>query len=663
MAKRNIFDALNRTPDGSMPKNAYDLHSYEFSTSKLGQLLPVACRETVPDMTLEMSVDNYTMTMPCNTASFAQMKENYYWVFVPYSQIVSNFNTLIVDRDDPQTALDLTAPMESVPWFPLGSVVVECIKLAESTLYKDVHGYYLAEGALRLLDLLGYGCYLDYLQAWWHDGMNQDALDTLETNLNNYHPNILRIAAYQKIWYCYFRNRVYDLDCSPLAFNFDDVIQGAKNGGSYNVLDYRQVREFIRECLQIRYVGYKHDIFTASMPGTQYGAVSSLSVDLPQLSVMGSGTTGADYLRWNGVEGTQTDQTNGSQANIFINSALNGGLRVSDNNAGNSYGIYHTHQFTINNAHTSPSHQLTLFDMLQFVEAEAIQKWRQKSMLAGNKTSDQYRAHYGVVPKFLEDHYPDFIGSVDNEIQIDKIISQADTASESDESNLGDISGRGYGASDLKSFRYHATDFGVVMLCRSIVPENLYSSYGLDRANQLLYGRDFFIPEFQNIGLEAVDKIMLDVCTGGTPFDTETPDYSTGSRILGYAPRNYQLKQYTSRTHGMFNPNRLGLNWITSSGNMKEYFGFSSMQAFVQTRSDLISRPDLYASQAGLVPDTLRFNVILYTLSKFYVNPAIANPTFAVDADSHEDTDTFIHKTRVNFSAVAPLTELGLPQF
>ena len=73
---RNIMQALNITPDGSLPKNAFDLHNYEYLTSKLGQFLPVGMRETVPDADYEMSVDASTMTFPCNTAAITQMKQD-----------------------------------------------------------------------------------------------------------------------------------------------------------------------------------------------------------------------------------------------------------------------------------------------------------------------------------------------------------------------------------------------------------------------------------------------------------------------------------------------------------------------------------------------------------------------------------------------------------
>ena len=39
---------------------------------------------------------------------------------------------------------------------------------------------------------------------------------------------------------------------------------------------------------------------------------------------------------------------------------------------------------------------------------------------------------------------------------MEKITSQADTASDPDESNLGAIAGRGYGASTNKVFHFHS---------------------------------------------------------------------------------------------------------------------------------------------------------------------------------------------------------------
>ena len=288
MANRNVFEALNATPDGGAPKNPFDLFNMDWMTSKAGQFLPVDCREVIPDGTYRMSVDNYTLTFPCNTASQADMKENYYFVFVPYYLLSRASYSFFVNRKDNHSALDYQN--QQIPWFPLGEVVakcvLECAKYQKgyrgSDVSKDVHGYTVYSGALRLLDLLGYGSYLDMVQKavdLYGESAGfpvpQEVLsfcDAIRQNLNNDKPNILRIAAYQKIWYCYFRNSIYDNDISPRSFNFDDVT--FPQDTTYNVLDYRSLDSFISECLQLRYVQNKKDVVSSSMPGTQFGAVS-----------------------------------------------------------------------------------------------------------------------------------------------------------------------------------------------------------------------------------------------------------------------------------------------------------------------------------------------------------------------------------------------------
>ena len=694
MANRNIFEALNATPEGGAPKNPFDLHNFEWLTSKAGQFVPVSCREVVPDGTYDMSVDNYTLTFPCNTASQADMKENYYFVFVPFYQVTRSAYAFTVQRKDNHSALDYQ--FEQMPSFPLGTVVRRCIEIAsygeadaleDASLedFIDIHGFNIGNGALRLLDNLGYGCYLDMLAQYKAyletdpaegDKPSEEFLDELEEYLNKFKPNALRIAAYQKIWYCYFRNSMYDNAISPRSFNFDDVTYPSDT--TYNILDYRTVDEFILECLQLRYVQNKKDIVSSCMPGTQFGAVSSImftgdlsgSVSIPMANE-------GDNSVWD-YDGNETyqdtigyyrspDNATGELKWAYIRkrNLQSADLYANNTDSADSY-------IQLRTSHRHPDGEVSfgddgfsLFDVLQLTEAQAIQKWRQKAMLAGSRTRDNWRAHYGVVPRHMVDDYPDFIGSVDNLIQISQVISQANTlTSEAGKTNLGDIAGRGYGASDNKSFRFHATEYGVVMLCRAVVSENVYASFGLDRANQLIYYTDFWQPEYQNIGLEAVPKNILDsfypmypdsvVDPTGEGGDSPLPENST---VIGYAPRNYQLKQYRSKVHGLFNPARLQDLTIPTPESEIGNIGFGQLESFVQIRRDVVQH-----MVAGVNGGLGGYGITI-GLSQLYVNPSVTNSTFAFDVDSSEETDTFIHKCRVNFTAVQPLSVLGMPQF
>ena len=742
---RNVFEALNATPDGGAPKNAFDLHSYEWMTSKAGQLLPVGCREVVPDGTYDLSVDAYTMTFPCNTASQADMKENYYFLFIPYYLLTRTAYSFFPQRKDNHSALDYQ--YNQMPWFPLGDVVHYCVsRVAQDIILgnnghhslspqsDDVHGFSKWSGALRLLDLLGYGNYLDCVQVCVERNKNGFSytgfLNDLKSNLNQYKPNALRIAAYQKAWYCYFRNSIYDNNISPKSFNFDDVTYPSDT--TYNILDYRSIGEFVSDCLQLRYVQNKKDVISGSMPGTQFGAVSSvpLQIDLSDLggTFVGntvtptfsgtrrqwtlssnfddgghqigyfdsnnvwhaltdaqystlyntSGNRKAPYLRTQPVvggkvyvDGSPLIANPGVQMNMMAEpgTVMQDGNRILDRHS-HGVPIDYTPQGTISSITPSGTINLSggttqssLFDVLQLTEAQAIQKWRQKSMLAGQKAKDQWRAHYGTVPEHLKDDYPDFIGSVDNPIHISQVVSQANTLAENDKSNLGDIAGRGYGASDPKKFRFHAKEYGIIMLFRSIVSENVYMSYGIDRANQLIYYSDFWQPEFQNIGLEAVPKSIIQgfvpsqSAPSGEGGDTPLP---VTSSVIGYAPRNYQLKQYRSKVHGLFNPSRF-LN-VPQGIFDTPVFNFGQLESFVQLRRDLMQECIYSIDQTGTSISLVVGNVPI-SLSTLYVNPSVTNSTFAFDADAFEDSDTFIHKHRFNCDAVQPLSVLGLPQF
>lgn len=704
---RNIMAALNTVPNGKAPKNPFDLGNFETFHQKGGQLNVAGVRETMPNSDYRMSVDAFTRTQLCNTANFARMKENYYFVFVPFGLVCSNAYQMLVQRKQPYSARDFGTTQ--FPYFSLKVVLKRCLEIAHLDLtqtanakFRDVHGFNIGLGAFKLLDMLGYGCYLDIVESTFKSSqaLTVDQAKAIFDTIN-YQPNALAIGAYQMIWYYFFRNDIYDNNVTAKIFNFDDVVAaspGSEPTSNYDILAVRDVDDFIIDCLQLRYVPYKNDVFMGAMPGTQYGAVSTVSLTqtLPLVisgSASLSGITGNDAGRHNAgryVDGVWSsitaEEASELSDGVFVgrnpsDSKLNpyslriGEIMLQHDQSGvvdnaiysgwskDSSAYLDTHNHILSGSATlstsgSINSGSSLFDVLQLVEAQAIQKWRQKSMLAGNKTADQFRAHHGEVPRHLIDHIPDFIGSVDNVIQVTEITSQADTASASDESNLGEIRGRGYGASDNKVFNFHADDYGYVFLLHAIVPENTYSSFGLDKKNTKLYYTDFYQEEFMNIGLEALPNYQLNITDSvGEPFPFPGPHGQGGDTfpgngvaLRGYVPRYYEYKQYISKVHGMFNPSRLS----TYDHGVSDLFGYSDMQSFVMPRADLV---------IPLNTSLIQFNFLVWTLSKLYVNPTLFDSIFAENADSHELTDNFFSHVRFNCDALQPVSVLGLPQF
>lgn len=735
---RNIMQALNAVPDGRQPKTGFDLHSFETFTQKGGMLNVVSVRDTVPNSDYRMAVDAFTRTLPCNTANFAHIKENYYFVHVPLGLISRNAYQTLVQRKQPYSALDMG--VAQFPTFDLYTVLCRCldiahfdVSLSQYAQFRDVHGFNIGRQAFRLFDMLGYGCYLDIVESTFKSsgGLTISEAKKLFMAVQGYRPTANRLAAYQMVWYYFFRNDIYDNDVTPRSFNFDDVTyKSGQTEPSYDILSIRTLDNFIIECCQLRYVGYKKDLFMGSMPGTQYGAVSSVEVDINFTDLTGSfvgdsftptgtftgqyeevfasGKSNLDiynhkYIKSTSATEVPDDELPTNTANQFIGTMhpnYNNSITKADYLAiypkmtlaqgqppvagapsgfefGNEAVVNaHDHNINIPVAYTpkgtitlnsiTPTGRVrlsggnvhsSLFDVLKLVQAQAIQKWRQKSMLAGNKTADQFRAHHGEVPRHLIDHLPDFIGSVDNEIQITEITSQADTAVNEGESNLGEIAGRGYGASNARYFNFHSDDYGILILLHAIVPENVYSSFGFDFGNTMVYYTDFYQSEYTNLGLQAVPKFLLNsMDISGSPVDPVgegTDTFTNDVGVVGYAPRYFNYKTYPSRVHGMFNPSRLlDMAWESDSR-----FGFSDMQSFSIVRKDLVL--DIKNRGAGNVS----FDSLPLSLSNLYVHPSIFDSIFAVDADDSEVSDEFITHCKFICDSSLPMPVLGLPQF
>lgn len=718
--------ALNRVPDGKQPKNGFDLHSYETFTQKGGQLNVVAVRDTVPNSDYRMSVDGFTRSLPCNTANFAHIKENYYFVHVPLGLINRNAYQMLVQREEKYSALEFG--VTQFPTFDLATVLKRCLEIAVNPLtddnmqkFRDVHRFNIGYNAFKLFDMLGYGCFIDVVEAVKNGVFTLLQGKAVIEAIGAKKPTANRLAAYQMIWYYFFRNDIFDNEVSARCFNFDDVT--AKSNGTepnYDILSVRSLDDFIIECCQLRYVGYKKDLFSAFMPGTQYGAVST--IDVGSITGLSAQFVGSESSVNVTVSGDMSDHYHNLTDSVSLVStdlnrhsttdniygqpgdvrpvATKYGSRDSESGdfiSGNLYAAnmidpsdpdyvvqdVHDHILSgrtarLNSSGTvtqtlsgtavvtpqgfvnlSGSSASTLFDVLQLVEAQAIQKWRQKSMLAGNRTVNQFRAHHGVVPRHLMDHLPDFIGSVDNEIQITEITSQADTASDADESNLGEIAGRGYGVTNNRSFNFHSDDYGILILLHAIVPENTYNSFGIDVGNTRVYYSDFYQSEYTNLGLQPIPKYLLDVTDNqftGEYTGEGTDTFTTDVGIVGYAPRDFGYKAYPSKVHGLFNPSRL---WDGSSpaDPRPSRYGFSDMQSFVIARNDLNRR--FILTQIG----TVHAAELMMTLGQLYVDPSLFDSIFAVAASNSETTDTFISHVRFSCVASLPMPILGLPQF
>lgn len=607
-------------PTAHLSRNGFDLSQKHVFSSKCGQAVPCLALETVPGDKFTIDLAGLMRTMTFNTAAFVRGKFSYDFFFVPNSQLWHPFNQFISQRDDKHSTRQLSHMV--CPTIELSTILTylcqETIEYVNSNpTMSDIHGWSAHIDSVRLLDMLGYGDFRWLIEFAYHEAQWTPDLQQEIDNFKGQYVNIFRLAAYQHIWYDFYRNKYYDVDNTggvqsnvPTQynrnylsfFNFDDVncsnfamshpvetsdITTGVGSYSVNLAGYQYRR--LGGMLTLRYCQYKKDLFTSVLPSQQFGAVSSVDFNaFGELSFEPSGNV-----------------TVASGVQKYAAFASSDSSHLQAESVTRSVGGF-------SGSWSLPSS----FDVLQLRKAEALQAWKQNTLRAGNQVQDAFRAHYGTESYYEEDNCVKFLGSFDARLDVNTVTAQSAAAGGLENNKVGDLAATGTSVVNGSKISFNPSDFGIIMCVAHYVPDVEYQSAMLDKANRLYEQFDYFTPEFQNIGLEAVSLVDYDN-TLGAPFAND---------VLGYSPHYWMYKTAVDKCHGEFNQNGSLRHWVAPRS-----------QAAVNGNS---------------VP-----------VSNFYINPSFYNSVFGVSADPYQSTDTFLHNVFFDVKAIRPMSELGLPLF
>lgn len=587
MAK-NVMKLLKPSPN--LGKNGFDLSHRRLFDANMGECLPCCCIETVPDDNIEIRVADLLRAMPMVTSPFMRVKQHIDFWFVPYNNLWHSFNAFITSRNEPQSSTQKF--QDYVPHFNLRALKQQIFN--SSTSVVDVFGDHdsYVRNAYRLLDLLGYPTFNYY----YFD--NPDPSSTPTDIYDDIDVNAWRLLAYQNIWYHEYRQKMYDngglgfnsgspssyatywnvdfCDCS--AYATADILSQAGLTGLYS-------NGWAAAACQMRYRPWKKDLYTGLLPSTQLGAVA-----------LANGSSFYTFKANTGYSLSTTDRI--------------GSLVTSTSTTGSNVPIRNTSDVAV--GQLSSESRLSI---LTLRSAQALQIWRENALRAGNQIEDNFEAHYGVRPKSHLNQHPVAIGSIDAPLNISDVTATADTGGILNGS-VGDIAGKGISSIDgNKVLRFKTNDFGVVMGIFSLLPETEYNSTGVDRPNQLLERFDYFSPEMENLGLEAVDS--------------GTFTLNVAHQVTGYAPRYYGYKSIPDKAYMLF------LNDPTNT------FPQGIYRAWASPKYDIA--PNAY----GSIP-----------LGQLYVRPATFDVNFNVNSVI---SSQFIVDLFNDVTAVRPMSVTGMP--
>ena len=554
---KNVMKLVKPSPHRA--RNDFDLSHRHIMSANFGELIPATCIETVPGDHIEMHASDLLRAIPMVTSPFLRAKQHIDVWFVPYKDLWHQFDNFITKKAQPVSSAmkDFTF----CPWFNLAKFYANSVQTG-GTDPLDIVGMSNFANGKRLLQYLGYG-----------RGVQVGVAATSVSC------NPFRLAAYNYIWYNEYRQQYYDDGTNLLPsgtnvanlFNFDNLQCDTQANAEISSNYYEAM-------VQMRYRTWKKDLFTGLLPSTQFGNVSTLpDIVSTRLYNVGGNSSAGQQLDVNSANYVQNTTTADNRKDLFT--------------------IFNT------------------ADVLAFRRSEAIQIWRENALRAGNRVKDNMMAHYGIESDF-RDHRPTYLGSVDAPLNIGDVMATANSTysgNSNPNTNVGDIAGKGLSSLDEKVFKFDAKDFGVIMVMFSILPEAEYNADGVSRMNQLLEAEDFFIPEFENLGLEAVSS--------QTFCNTVIAD----SKVMGYAPRYFGYKTKMDKCYDTFKTGGINASWCSPKYDVTQLFGQPNY-----------SLP----------------------LSVLYVNPRIFDVNFSVGVAT---APQFLCDFYFDVDAVRPMSVVGLP--
>lgn len=265
MANNSIF--ARNAHRANLQRNAFDLSFTSKFTASVGMLLPCFCKEVNPNEHFRINPEMFLRTVPLNSAAYVRLKQYCEFYFVPTRLLWRSFPQFIAGTSNQfSAAISDGSKFSSVPTWDFNTM----LKLL-STSGNDTCGYPFKYGAVRLLDLLGYG-------------VNVSNVDTLiaanNTKPFNFKVSPFRMLAYQKIYSDYYRNPLYE-SVDVENFNVD------------NSNPSTSVASQTASMMYLRYRDWKKDYFNAVSPSFQSSDFMSASFSPVSFGV--SGSSGEPY--------------------------------------------------------------------------------------------------------------------------------------------------------------------------------------------------------------------------------------------------------------------------------------------------------------------------------------------------------------------------------
>lgn len=468
-------------------RSQFDLSHQRRLSTRAGRLTPCFITECIPGDTFNGSTEVLVRLAPLLAPIYDSLTLYVHFFFVPNRIIWSEWETFITGGRLGVGVDPIEAPIP--PYMQIGEMM------------DDNPEWF---GVSSLSDYLGVPIFAD-LPGF----TNPDQYNGLTVDVMPY-------AAYQKIWFDYYRDR---------NFIPDDIIEfPLASGINHN-----------NELVSLRTRAWEHDYFTSALPTTQRGQEVLMPI---------AGSASVTYLSESEVY-REDGATFAPSSYLGTGSVVAGDLEAYNPNTGTSIG-----KARIENI-DDVIFENTGATMNDFRQAYALQVWLERNEVAGSRYNESTLAHFGVKPQDSRLQRAEYLGGGRMPIKISEIVSTAYSDDGDAVVPLANLAGHGITYGNTNRFRFFCPEHGFIIGIMSIMSPASYHQ-GLPRMFNRRSFLDYPWPTFAKLGEQTVDRAELFASAVNLTTDT------AGARpMFGYTSRYADWKNMQNTNHGDFHDSLL----------------------------------------------------------------------------------------------------------
>ena len=301
---------------------------------------------------------------------------------------------------------------------------------------------------------------------------------------------------------------------TPAAVNLTD--------GSDNAMDYA----LLNAC-------YKKDYFTAGFPFAQAGD----PVALPAKVALGDPSA----QKWVDSFGDPLYRVGGTSNSAVFRTGPSGETKIAYNDTTVTPSIYRFGYLDPNGSYDVD------IDIRDFRNANAIQRFLERSVLNGNRYAEYMLAHFGVKTPDNSSFRPQYLGGGETMVNVNPVEQNAPAVHNDVFIPTGTLAGKGRITGVVgMNHRYFFTEYGWLMGLMVIRPDAVYTG-GINKQFTINGDRldQYYNPLFQNIGNDEVrvKEIAYPKTVNNQPaYDPDA--------VFNYQERGFEYKTIPNTVHG-----------------------------------------------------------------------------------------------------------------